>query len=423
MDDMSGKREGRTQTALLLLTIGMIAWAATACDSLLEVELPTRVPAESLDDPAMAEVLVNSAVADFECAFANYIVATGMLTDELWDSTGWIAVTVWNQRRIPANHAALNSTSCTATGPGVGRPLHTALRQAEDARERLAGWSDDETPNRARLQAVASAYSGYSHILIGESFCETAIMEGPLMEPPEVLSIAEARFGEAMDFAQAAGDEALVNLARVGRARANLNLGNLAAAAEYAEGVAEGFVHYATYSGATTRRRNRVYWDNHREFWISVAPEFQGLEVDGVPDPRVPTEAGGRLGHDGSTDVWLQLKYTSESDQIPIATWEEAQLIIAESRGGQEAVDAINRVRGSHDLPTFSSDDAGAISAQVLEERRRQLYLQGHRLNDILRNPALEFPQGETQKGVPFGSTTCLPLPQSERDGNPNLAS
>ena len=422
MNAMTETCESRIRTVLLILTLGVVSLAVMACDSLLEVELPTRVPAESLDDPAMAQVLISSAVADFECAFANYIVATGMLTDELWDSTGWIAVTVWNQRRIPANHAALNSTSCSATGPGVGRPLHTALRQAEDARDRLMDWSDEEVPNRARLQATAAAYSGYSHVLIGESFCETAIMEGPLMQPEEVLSIAEARFGEAMDYAQAAADEDLLNLAKVGRARANLNLGNVEAAAEYAEGVSEGFVHNATYSGATNRRRNRVYWDNHREFWISVAPDFQGLEVGGEPDPRVPTQQAGRLGHDGTTDVFLQLLYTSESDQIPIATWEEAQLILAEARGGQEAVQAINRLRTAHDLPAFASDDPAQIADQVLEERRRQLFLQGHRLNDILRSPDLDFPQGETQKGVPFGSTTCLPLPQSEMDGNPNLA-
>ncbi len=422
MNAMTETCESRIRTVLLILTLGVVSLAVMACDSLLEVELPTRVPAESLDDPAMAQVLISSAVADFECAFANYIVATGMLTDELWDSTGWIAVTVWNQRRIPANHAALNSTSCSATGPGVGRPLHTALRQAEDARDRLMDWSDKEVPNRARLQATAAAYSGYSHVLIGESFCETAIMEGPLMQPEEVLSIAEARFGEAMDYAQAAADEDLLNLAKVGRARANLNLGNVEAAAEYAEGVSEGFVHNATYSGATNRRRNRVYWDNHREFWISVAPDFQGLEVGGEPDPRVPTQQAGRLGHDGTTDVFLQLLYTSESDQIPIATWEEAQLILAEARGGQEAVQAINRLRTAHDLPAFASDDPAQIADQVLEERRRQLFLQGHRLNDILRSPDLDFPQGETQKGVPFGSTTCLPLPQSEMDGNPNLA-
>lgn len=421
---MNGERNDRTggHRLLTLLLGAFIGVGASACDGLLDVELPTRVPAESLDDPGMADVLVSSAIADFECGFANYIVATGMLTDELWDSTGWIAITTWNQRRIPATHGALNSNSCTSLGPGVGRPLHTALRQAEDARERLAEWDDADVPERARLHATAAAFSGYSHTLIGEAFCETAIREGPLMTPTEVLQEADDRFAEAIQLAQTAGADDVLNLARVGRARVNLNLGDLETASQHAEAVTEGFVYGATYSGATSRRRNRVYWDNFRNLYITVGPDFRELEVNGAPDPRVPTEDSERQGHDGVTDVWFQLLYTSEADEIPIATWEEAQLILAEARGGQEAVDAINRVRAAAGLPSFSSGDDAEIAAQVREERRRQLYLQGHRLNDILRHPELEFPPGETQKGIPYGPTTCLPLPDSERQNNPNIA-
>ena len=61
-----------------------------------------------------------------------------------------------------------------------------------------------------------------------------------------------------------------------------------------------------------------------------------------------------------------------------------------------------------------------AISAQVIEERRRELFLDGHRLNDVLRLN-LPFDTGTTFKGVPYGDTKCLPLPDAERLANPNF--
>ena len=67
--------------------------ALAACSGILDVQQPTRVPEATLNDPALATVLVQGAVADFECAYANYVAATGLLTDELIDATGWIAIT------------------------------------------------------------------------------------------------------------------------------------------------------------------------------------------------------------------------------------------------------------------------------------------------------------------------------------------
>jgi hypothetical protein len=56
----------------------------------------------------------------------------------------------------------------------------------------------------------------------------------------------------------------------------------------------------------------------------------------------------------------------------------------------------------------------------VLEERRRQLFLEGHRLNDMLRHD-LPFPTGENHKGQAWGPITCMPLPDQERLNNPNI--
>ena len=71
---------------------------------------------------------------------------------------------------------------------------------------------------------------------------------------------------------------------------------------------------------------------------FSVHPAYHNLDVDGVPDPRVELLDHGHLGVDNITPQWSPQKYSSRSSVIPIARWEEAQLIIAEIEGGQVAV-------------------------------------------------------------------------------------
>jgi hypothetical protein len=212
------------------------------------------------------------------------------------------------------------------------------------------------------------------------------------------------------------------NLARVGRARVRLDLGKKADAAADAQLVPVNFQVNATRSLANERRWNRVYAEGQRNFYISVDPRYRGLTVGGVPDTRVQTVDAGRNGHDGTTPVWFQLKYGSEAAPIPLASWREAQLIIAEAVGGQTAVDAINRLRGAANLPPYAETDPQLIAAQVLEERRRVLWLEGQRFGDMIRL-SLPFDSGiQPQKGVTYGSTTCLPLPDDERNNNPNLS-
>jgi hypothetical protein len=117
----------------------------------------------------------------------------------------------------------------------------------------------------------------------------------------------------------------------------------------------------------------------------------------------------------------LQHKYTAYNSPIPIATWQEAQLIIAEVQGGQTAVNIINTFHQLAGLPAFSSSDPVAIANQVRQERSRELFLDGHRLYDMIRWN-LPFATGQSPyDGVTYGTTTCMPLPESEINGNPNL--
>jgi hypothetical protein len=178
-------------------------------------------------------------------------------------------------------------------------------------------------------------------------------------------------------------------------------------------------VRNATYSATAARRNNLLFVYNQRNLQVSVDTAFRNRTVAGVPDPRVPVQDANRRGQDGFTPLWLQLKYTADGSPIVLASGKEAQLIVAEAEGGATAVNIINALRARHSLPPYAGGTEPQILAQLLVERSRELFLEGHRLNDMLRHNQ-PFNSGNNHKGVPYGDTTCLPLPQLELEQNPN---
>ena len=102
-----------------------------------------------------------------------------------------------------------------------------------------------------------------------------------------------------------------------------------------------------------------------------------------------------------------------------MASWREAQLMIAEVAGGQTAVGAVNRLRELHGLPAFVSSDPEEIRQVVLEERRRELWLEGQRLGDMLRLGE-PFPSGVSAAGFNYDDGACVWTMDQEVIGNPN---
>jgi hypothetical protein len=64
------------------------------------------------------------------------------------------------------------------------------------------------------------------------------------------------------------------------------------------------------------------------------------------------------------------------------------------------------------------------VKAQIPEERRRELFLESHRMCDTIRcNLPLVPAAGATfHAGGTYGNQKCLPLPDIERLNNPNLS-
>lgn len=382
--------------ALMVLGLG----ACDALDRALEVETPSQIPAGDLINPNHAPLLVMSAQRDLECAYAAYIVTSGLLAGELQDGSQTADRWNFDRRTIQPEQATYSTASCQGAY-GIYQPLNSARFTADTATALIQGWTDDEVSNRQQLIARAANYAGFALTFIGEAFCTAAINVGPELSSAQVFQEAEARFSTALTAAQAAGDNSLAELAYLGRARARLNMGDGPGAAQDAQQVSPGFVYNATYETANSRQFNRVFAFNGQGTSVTVAPSYRN-----TGDPRVPVRDSARKSTDNNTDLWMQGKYNSLDDPIPLARYAEAQLIIDEVSGA-------------------------LTPAQAAEERKMEFFLEGRRFGDIRRYnlpydpaPGVIYPEGGAS---PKGGTyvdlpgKCLPLPDRERFNNPNI--
>jgi hypothetical protein len=407
--------------------------AVTACSSLLDVDNPGSVPEESLSDPALVPAVVAAAMQTLQCGAMAFAVTGGMLSGEYLSANGFVNNHIWEWRGVVEIKGADGGCNVgrATTSLGFYTPLQQARFQLDDAFARLDKFTDAEVPNRALLMATVRAYSGYAHLLLAEGMCEMTLDNGPKMTGAEVLAIAEQRFSDAITRATAVGDQNILNMARVGRARTRLDLKKLAEAATDANAVPAGFVRNTEWSeGGLAARENRIYNLTIRNDYLSVGEYYRNLTVNGVSgavaDPRVRTRDAGRNGADGITRQWQQQKFIAQTGgtPVPLASWAEAQLIYAEAVGGQQGFDAMNRVRAANQVPALTGPvpTGQAYTNLVLEERRRQLFSEGQRYVDMLRYN-IPFATGVNRKGQTFSNLTCVPLPDVETRNNPNFRS
>lgn len=415
-----------------ILALGLALGSCDTLDDLISVEAPSRVAAEDLDNPANAGLLVNSAINDFRCALVHFIGAGAYVGTEwgVGGDTGGGSY-VWYDGRVftPGGWTSMYATGdCSGTAPNVYEPLSTSRWMADDALRRLDEWGDAQVPDRTELTAKAAAMAGYSLTLLGEAMCGAALDQGPELGPAELFAMAEDRFSRAIEAAGAAGAADIGNLARVGRARARLNLGQKAEAAADAAQVPEGFLYEFAYSGADASTENKLYVLMQRELMATVEEPYRNMAFQGQPDSRVQVIDLGLQGPGTDIDMWSAMKYPTIESPVAVATWEEAQLIMAEAAldAGQlqSAVDIFNVLHDRVGLPPFASNDGAEIRDQLIYERRAELFLEGQHMQDIERFnlPLVPAPGTPFYHGGVYGDQICFPLPEVEYLNNPNIS-
>jgi hypothetical protein len=319
--------------------------------------------------------------------------------------------------------------------------LQRARAEALNAIELFEASSRRGSPRHAELFAIA----GYSVLMLVENFCtgiplsritQTGTEFGDPLSRDELYNLAISYFDEAL--AQTSGGEAERNLARVGKGRALLGLGQYAAAAQAVAPVPESFAFLVEYAGGSFETPNPVFNFVNEEHRISASlqegTQNRGLAFGGEPrDPRIFIADQSVASNSGDVPNWMQLKYASQDAEIPLASGVEAKLIEAEAQlaSGASAsyLATLNALRTPLTLPALS--DPGSAAARVdqfFAERAHWLWLTGNRLSDMRRlirqygrTEDTVFPTGLTPYGAAYGDDVTLPIPFEEIN-NPNYA-
>ncbi len=420
-------RRRRGVAATMALLVGL---AAAGCNNLLDVTNPEFISQEQLTDPALEQLVVNGVVGEFQYAYGYYALYSSAMTDETFIDHTQVDIRELTLRNI------LESNTVNAA---IYANLHRARQSAEDGIDRLTEMLGEAEAGRSLNMATIMAYGAYAYTLLGEGFCESTVNLSAPLSSDEMLQRGIDMFDRAITTAQASGSSAaatdIINMARVGAARASLKLGDGSGAAAYAGLVPADYEKYAWYS-ANSVRENNIFQApaGTSGSWLSMGPSFQALA-----DPRAPATTLTDIRGLNSNPIFPPQKpimyqgwsAAAENDMIQnetsikFATGLEARYVVAEVQGPTAAtLDFVNERRavGGKDPVSLSGND---LMAELRWQRGIDLYLTGQRLGDLRRYKAdlgIDlFPSGKFPvSNEVYSDATCFVVPLTEKNSNPN---
>lgn len=451
---------------------------ATACNDFLAVENPNAVNSEALGDSAFANLLVSGALTRLQGAADTVAIFGALMSDEIQSSHANVSFGDMDRRSVTAS---LDLVALSYT------KIHLARFAADTANVQLArygGAAAGRDIRRARL----SNYAGYAYVWLAEQFCSSPVNGSAPLTTVQLFDSAKVHFDSAITVAtayraqagltaaQTAAADEMINLARVGAARALLGRGGstVTAIRAYTDPVPTGFAFRLNYkegvpltpglpiNGAWigggradaavgvangTNVSGQIRY-SAGDFWMAVGAPFRNLN-----DPRMPTSPtqvrtmstataltnafaanktvnhGGYLRPTAPGTVTEAGAAMTPGQSLRIASKIEAEYIAAEVELGAgntaPAVALIARERAANGRPASTAATPAAVLADLIDERRRELFLAGHRLGDLRRYKARYnldfFPTGAFPAGGTYGTSECMPIPLSERNANPNV--
>lgn len=439
----------------------LVALVMAGCRNVLKVSEPDIVTPSSLTGPAGLDALYTGAIGDFALAYAGgtgngsfgdgVVTAGALMSDEAYLSGTFPTRTEFDQRSIdPSSNGTLRGMFHRLERARVSTQNAAAALQAA---AKTAGKSDSRV---GELLALA----GYSYVAFAETYCSgvpfsTATPSGTIeygkpQTTAEMLTMAIDTFDAAL--ANDAGDATVADLATVGKARAQLDAGDFAAAGATAASVPTDYVYelYASVNGSvntgtegTFSLENGFYSGNTAERRLSISNNEGGVGLDfrTANDPRLTWSQDPTGGFDSTSPQYDFLAYAITGVKLgreastPLATGVEARLIEAEAQlqNGDTAgmLATLNALRAT--VPGLAPlTDPGSDSARVsmlFRERAFWLYATGHRLGDLRRlvrqynrSASSVYPSGAYFKGGDYGTDLDYPVPGAEQN-NPNFTS
>jgi starch-binding outer membrane protein, SusD/RagB family len=432
----SGVAAGVVVLTLLLLP------QACSTDSILAVDIPQIINPGALNSPAGAAAAYAGGIGDF--AYANdgdggvtegQILVTGVMTDEYIDSETFPTRIQYDSRGIDERNATLTT-------------VFRNLQRARTSLETATGLLRQYAPTPGARIGETLALSAFIKVYAGENYCSgvpfsTLSTLGQPLTTQQMFDAAIQRLDSAIATDTTKGDSlaarSIVRLARVGKARALLDLALFDSAAAVAASVPLAFKYQTTHTATTTREQNgvNVFNGGAGRFSVADGEGTNGLNFRTAGDPRVTSTLQG-FGFDGTTPLWVLGKYPSRTSPITVADGIEAQLIVAEDQLHNASYAAwlatLNGLRANGGVaglapltdPGPSTNDTLRVNLQF-RERAFWLFATGHRLGDLRRlvrqygrNSETVFPTGPYFKGGLYGTDVNIPVPFDERN-NPNF--
>jgi hypothetical protein len=457
----------------LLFTSGL-----TACHDLTGTQpLPAGTQDPSYYNNASGAMgMRNEAISEFDIMMPHYISVSGLLADELTDSStvfntvgigtqyGGVVTNPVDERILPELSFGANGAYSSDKVYNKLQGIRTALLQAM-GQFAVADTSAKDTavfnPSVGRaLRGELHALYGYTEILLADLFCSGIPLSTIDFQKDytyragdstaQVYRDAIAHFDTAL--ALSADSIRIQNLARIGLGRAHLNLGEWAAAADDVSGVATTYAYQLTVPWGFRGWNGSQLCSTNAFFCFGVVADTEGhngMAYVSSSDPRtVDTLVKVRYswGFDngfflaGYPKLYTAALQTSPYTPMILASGVEARLIEAEAalRSGGDWLGRLNDLRATApiagtnqpaptELPALN--DPGSDSARVallFHERAAWLYMTGHRQGDLRRqlreysqywpDQSMVYPSGR-YAGIgldTYGVDVNAPIPQSE---------
>jgi hypothetical protein len=165
--------------------------AAAACDELLEVELPSAVTADALNDPGTATLQVNSVMGAVECGYSGLAIDAAGMEDNFQMVSG-VAGSYSQYGDTPATPAGQDPCDGGVYSQSWMKSLLIARGQGYNAYADILGW---DVPNKERHLATLALYNAVTLGIFGEFFCEFAIS-------PIDRATGQVTFGDLLTYSQ-----------------------------------------------------------------------------------------------------------------------------------------------------------------------------------------------------------------------------
>lgn len=366
----------------------------------------------------------NGAISAFGQELPDYIIVTGLLTDELTDvstlnpasalANGGVVVDPVDERILPAQSFGAPGGYASDATYGKLQGLRTTLLQAIGQLTKYDSLAKDTTVLPLALGRVYRgelyALYGYTEVMLADLFCSGIPLSTIDFQKDFTYKAGSKTADVYWDaishldtaFALSADSENIQNLARIGLGRAYLDLAYtnpkyLTAAADDVFTVPAGFLYQALEFWHANTGLNII----NQTATVSNREGTYGLPYLADADPRTADTSQTVQVNQHSVAAGFPIVYAaglSGSGRAPVtvASGVEGVLIQAEAAlrsGGGNWLSLLNTLRTTKGLqpltdPGQSLAGAAADSARlslVFQERAAWLYMTGHRQGDLRR--------------------------------------